>query len=124
MIERRITPQLRADLIKKMVLLSGPRQCGKTTIVRAITQEERYFRTRMGHEVDFVLLRNGRPWLAIEAKLAEQALDSGLRYLLERVAVPYAFQVHLRGGRERTVADIGKSKVRHVSAARLLASLP
>ena len=41
MIQRRITAQLRADLAKKMVLLSGPRQCGKTTIVGAIAREER-----------------------------------------------------------------------------------
>jgi predicted AAA+ superfamily ATPase len=84
----------------------------------------RYFRTRMGHEVDFLILRKGKPWLAIEAKLAAQELDPGLRYLLERTAVPFAFQVHLRGGRERTVAAIGKTQIRHVSAARLLASLP
>jgi len=84
----------------------------------------RYFRTRAGHEVDFVLLRRGKPWIAIEAKLTEQPLDGGLRYLLERVPVPYAFQVHLTGGRERRVADVGTSQVRHVSAARLLANMP
>jgi len=84
----------------------------------------RYFRTRAGHEVDFLLLRRGRPWIAIEAKLTEEPLDAGLRYLLQRVAVPHAFQVHLLGGRERRVADVGKSNVRHVSAARLLANLP
>lgn len=86
--------------------------------------ELRYFRTRTGHEVDFLLLRGGRPWVAIEAKLSEQDLDAGLRYLLERVKVPYAFQVHLRGGRERRLPNIGHTSVRHVSAARLLASLP
>src|SRR5439155_27072639 len=26
----------------------------------------RYFRTRMGHEVDFMVLRSGKPWIAIE----------------------------------------------------------
>jgi hypothetical protein len=78
----------------------------------------------MGHEVDFVLLRNGKPWLAVEAKLAEQPFDPSLRYLLERVTVPYAFQVHLRGGRERRIEDVGRSQVRHVSAARFLANLP
>jgi hypothetical protein len=86
--------------------------------------ELRYFRTRMGHEVDFVLLRTGKPWLAIECKLTEQPFDSGLRYLLERVHVPFAFQVHLRGGRERRIVDVGKTRVRHISAARLLANLP
>jgi hypothetical protein len=78
----------------------------------------------MGHEVDFLLLRAGRPWMAVEAKLAEQPLDRGLRYLLERVAVPFAFQVHAGGGRERRVADVGRCRVRQVSAARFLANLP
>jgi predicted AAA+ superfamily ATPase len=86
--------------------------------------ELRYFRTRAGHEVDFLLLRAGKPWIAIEAKLAEQPLDAGLRYLLHRVPVPHALQVHARGGRERRVSDVGKSRVRHVTAARLLANLP
>lgn len=86
--------------------------------------ELRYFRTRMGHEVDFLLLRRGKPWIAIEAKLSEQPLDSGLRYLLERVAVPFAFQVHLHAGRERQLANVGSSRLRMISAARLLASLP
>lgn len=86
--------------------------------------ELRYFRTRLGHEVDFIVLRAGKPWFAVEAKLAEQPLDGGLKYLLERVAVPFAFQVFLRGDRERREADVGTARVRHVSAARLLANLP
>jgi predicted AAA+ superfamily ATPase len=45
--------------------------------------EPRYFRSLMGHEVDFLLMRNRRPWLAIEARLAEQELDSGLRPYIE-----------------------------------------
>jgi hypothetical protein len=86
--------------------------------------ELRYFRTRMGHEVDFLLLRNAKPWIAIETKLSEQPLDHGMRYMLERVPVPYAFQVYAHVTRERRAPDIGSSRVRHVSAARLLASLP
>lgn len=86
--------------------------------------ELRYFRTRMGHEVDFVLLRAGKPWMAVEVRQTEQELDKGLRYLLERVSVPHAFQVHYRGSRERREPDIGRSVVRHVSVARFLASLP
>jgi len=92
--------------------------------VEGVPLELRYFRTRMGHEVDFVVLRNRKPWLAIEAKLTEGPIEPGLRYLLERFPIPHAFQVHAGGGRERRAEDIGKSRVRHVSAARLLASLP
>jgi predicted AAA+ superfamily ATPase len=86
--------------------------------------ELRYFRTRMGHEVDFIVLRASKPWFAVEAKLTEQPLDAGMRYLLERVDVPFAFQVFLRGGRERQVESVRTSRIRHVSAARLLANLP
>jgi uncharacterized protein len=86
--------------------------------------ELRYFRTRMGHEVDFVLMRGAKPWIAIEVKLAEQGFDPSLRYLLERVHVPFAFQVHLRGGRERRIENVGRTRVRHVSAAPLRAHLP
>lgn len=84
----------------------------------------RYFRTRMGHEVDFVVLRNRKPWMAVEVKLSEEPLAPGLRYLLERVAVPHAFQVHAKGGRERRHPDVGAATVRQVSAERFLASLP
>ena len=47
--------------------------------------ELRYFRDVVGHEVDFILLKQGKPWAAIEVKLNEQNLDSNLKYLLERV---------------------------------------
>ena len=33
---RDLLPSLRADLRKKMVLLAGPRQCGKTTLARSL----------------------------------------------------------------------------------------
>jgi predicted AAA+ superfamily ATPase len=36
MLERRIHAPIRDDLERKMVLLSGPRQCGKTTLVKLL----------------------------------------------------------------------------------------
>ena len=36
MIDRALAPQISADLEDKMVLLSGPRQSGKTTLARAV----------------------------------------------------------------------------------------
>jgi len=86
--------------------------------------ELQYFRTRMGHELDFLILRRGRPWMAVEAKLSDEPLAPGLRYALERIAIPWAFQVSLRPGREKRFPDIGKTCVRAVSAARFLANLP
>jgi predicted AAA+ superfamily ATPase len=84
----------------------------------------RYFRHREGHEVDFVVLRQKKPWLAIEAKLSDGELAPSLRYFVERVQPPFAIQVVLNSSRERRIPDIGRTRVRIVSAARLLANLP
>ncbi|MCI0416657.1 AAA family ATPase, partial [bacterium] len=39
--ERRITPLIESDLSEKMVLLSGPRQCGKTTLAQGILKRKK-----------------------------------------------------------------------------------
>ena len=41
--DREITPNLRADMARKIILLSGPRQSGKTTISKALTPSFDYF---------------------------------------------------------------------------------
>lgn len=86
--------------------------------------ELRYFRDVNGREVDAIVLRGGKPWLAVEVKLTAQELDPGLRYLLERYRVPRALQVSLRGGVERRLPDVNGARVELVSVARLLAALP
>jgi uncharacterized protein len=84
----------------------------------------RYFRTREGHEVDFILLRKRKPWMAIEVKLSDSQLSPSLGYFLERYSVPYAFQVFLKNGQEKKWPKIGNSVVHSVSAARFLSNLP
>ncbi len=86
--------------------------------------ELRYFRHRDGTEVDFILLRNRNPWIAIEVKLQEQPLSPSLKYLLERIDIPYAFQVFMQGGGDKTLAKIKTTSVRSVSAAHFLSQLP
>jgi uncharacterized protein len=84
----------------------------------------RYFRHRDGKEVDFILLLNRKPWIAIEAKLSQSALSPSLKYYLQRIKVPYAFQVVLDTKNERALEPINGARVRLVSAARFLANLP
>lgn len=58
--------------------------------------ELRYIKDVDGHEIDFILLRNKRPWIAIEVKSSEQDLSSGLTYLLKKIAIPFVYQIHLK----------------------------
>ncbi|NQY81215.1 MAG: ATP-binding protein [Candidatus Caenarcaniphilales bacterium] len=86
--------------------------------------ELRYFRDTRGHEVDFIVIKNKKPWLAIEVKKTASSLDKNLKYLLERVKIPYAFQIHLNGDDSYRVPDINGSVVRIISAAQFLVNLP
>jgi hypothetical protein len=61
---------------------------------------------------------------AQKPRRAEQSLAPGLRYFLERVAVPHAFQVLLTGRHDIRVPDINGCKIRILPAARLLCNLP
>jgi len=39
-IKRHLATYLKKDLAKKMILLAGPRQCGKSTLAKEITKSE------------------------------------------------------------------------------------
>lgn len=86
--------------------------------------ELRYFRTTEGHEVDFIILKNKKPLCAIEVKLEDRPLDPNLKYFLERVKVPYAFQISLKGQKDFSPQPINGCKVRICPASLLLANLP
>lgn len=55
--------------------------------------ELRYFRTREGREVDFVVLRNGKPTLFVECKLRTREVSPALRYLKKRFPEADSVQV-------------------------------
>lgn len=86
--------------------------------------ELRYARDVVGHEVDFVVLRRGRPWIAVEVKSSDHPLDAGLRYFLERTPVAHAFQIALDGRVDRRAPDVEGTRVRLMPAASFLAQLP
>ncbi|OGQ21479.1 MAG: hypothetical protein A3I05_08840 [Deltaproteobacteria bacterium RIFCSPLOWO2_02_FULL_44_10] len=85
--------------------------------------ELRYFRDVVGHEVDFILLKSGKPWCAIEVKLQEQSLDSNVKYLLERVRIPHAFQLHFKGTKNWTPSSINGCVIRILPARLFLSQL-
>ncbi|MBI2373003.1 MAG: ATP-binding protein [Deltaproteobacteria bacterium] len=86
--------------------------------------ELRYFRDVVGHEVDFIVMRGRKPWLAVECKLSDGGLASGLRYLLERVRIPHAVQVTATEQTHVRRPSINGAEVFVVPATAFLSALP
>jgi predicted AAA+ superfamily ATPase len=54
-----------------------------------------YIRDKAGQEVDFLVARDGRPWMLVEVKVAETRLSGALARYQEQTGAAYAFQVVL-----------------------------
>jgi uncharacterized protein len=67
--------------------------------------ELRFLRDTDGREVDFVVLRERKPWFAVECKTGYRAISSAVRYFKERTAIPRWYQVH-RGDRDVVVDGV------------------
>ena len=50
-------------------------------------------RDKQQREVDFVVIRDRKPWLLVEVKNAETSLSPALRYYRTQLKAPHAFQV-------------------------------
>jgi uncharacterized protein len=55
--------------------------------------ELRYLRDKLKREVDFVVIRDRKPWFLVEVKLTELTLTSSLHHFHGQLSVPHAFQV-------------------------------
>ncbi len=56
--------------------------------------ELRFLRDIDKREIDFVVLREGRPMFAVECKSGEKNVNPALFYFMERTPIPKYFQVH------------------------------
>jgi hypothetical protein len=59
------------------------------------SMELRYLRDTDKREVDFIVLRDGKPLFAVECKSGEKALSPAIRYFAARTPIPHFYQVHL-----------------------------
>jgi hypothetical protein len=57
--------------------------------------ELRYVRDKQKREVDFLVVRDRKPWFLVEAKLSDTHLSSSLAYYQQQTKAPHAFQVVL-----------------------------
>lgn len=71
-----------------------------------------------GHEVDFLVTINRKPWFAVEVKLDDTTLSKHLRYFADRLRVPFLYQVVRSSG-----VYVRRGEVVVVSADRFLAGL-
>ena len=52
-----------------------------------------YLRDKRQREVDFAVVRDGKPWFLIEVKLQDETISSALKHYQEQTKAPFAFQV-------------------------------
>ncbi|OFW27656.1 MAG: hypothetical protein A3H97_13045 [Acidobacteria bacterium RIFCSPLOWO2_02_FULL_65_29] len=57
--------------------------------------ELRYLRDTDKREVDFVVLKDGKPAFAVECKSGDSAIGAAPRYFAERTPIPRFYQTHL-----------------------------
>lgn len=55
--------------------------------------ELRYIRTKQQKEVDFLVVKDGRPWFLVEVKASDRSLSPALGVFQEQVRAKHAFQV-------------------------------
>jgi uncharacterized protein len=109
---------------ENLVLLHLLRLCHWIEDIHGERAELRYLRDVHGREVDAIILRGRKPWLAVEVKLEPGPIDPSLRYVLERATFTHAFQVSLRGSKDVRVPPVGRTPIRLLPAARFLSALP
>ncbi len=55
--------------------------------------ELRYLRDKEKREVDFLVVRDEKPWFLVEAKVSDTVLSPSLRHFQDQIQAPHAFQV-------------------------------
>ncbi|KAF0241442.1 MAG: hypothetical protein FD180_4442 [Planctomycetota bacterium] len=85
--------------------------------------ELRYLRDKDKREVDFVVVRDGKPWFLVEVKTSDDALSPALAYFQKQTGASHAFHAVMRAPFVAADAFARKDPV-VVPARTLLAQLP
>ena len=82
--------------------------------------ELRYLRDKQQREVDFVVIRDRKPWFLVEVKAGRDSLSPALKHYQDQIKAPHAFQVVL--DRDFVAADCFAQHQPVVVPARTLLS--
>ena len=77
----------------------------------------RFLRDTDKRELDFVVLKAGKPLFAVECKTGEKDISPAIHYYKERIRIPKFYQVHLG------LKDYEKNGVRVLPAQTLCKEL-
>ncbi len=80
--------------------------------------ELHFLRNVEGREVDFILTVDKKPWLALEVKFSPQEPSKNLKYFVEKLRVPFAYQAVNAPG-----IDFLQGNVRVISVDKFLSGL-
>ena len=80
---------------ENMVACQLLKYCHWVEDTQGYSMELRYLRDTDKREVDFVVLKDGKPVFAVECKSGEKAIGPALRYFAERTPIPRFYQTHL-----------------------------
>ncbi len=108
---------------ENLVAMHLLRMCHWFYDTQGIEMDLRFYRDSQSREVDFIVLKNKKPWMAIEVKESDRSLDPSLKYFLERVKVPYAYQISLESGVHKRLPDINGAETWLMPGATFLANL-
>jgi len=53
-----------------------------------------YLRDKSKREVDFVVLKNSKPFFAVESKTSDSDVNKHISYFAQRTEIPVFYQVH------------------------------
>lgn len=77
-----------------------------------------YLKDKEKREVDFLIVVDGKPWFACEAKINENAISPHLRYFQDRLKIPYCYQVNRDG-----IDDFRVGTIRVLPASKFFSAL-
>jgi uncharacterized protein len=115
-----IPPEHTAARQENLVALHLLKACHFWTDAAFGEFELHYVRDKEQREVDFLILRDGRPWMTVECKSDETTPSPSLIRFAEALRVPHRFQLVTRAGFDRMYAE---HHVRVLGYDRFLAGL-
>jgi predicted AAA+ superfamily ATPase len=84
--------------------------------------ELRYLRDKEGHEIDFLITRDRKPWLPVEAKLSDTTLSDSWRVFLPQLKCKVALQI-VATPKINTLTRQGDTTIYTLSASSALSLL-